>query len=229
MTQGCGPGSSASGPISAATPAEGSGWPPRGWDCRRCRYAPSLHGRPYRARPPWRDQRGPDTVAGAATLSAIRQCRLNSRLAASGAIAGIILVIGGAVRKALTGGGQLLVDLLVVAGVIGLLFLYGCLRQWNATVFVRSGKVGMTTGLGSVGRCRQLRLTFGGRQRSGPASNCRGGAGDLRSRQPARGQWLSPARISPQPDPLAHGLGVNSFQCPSETTSTVPSLTLMAV
>ena len=36
-------------------------------------------------------------------------------------------------------------------------------------------------------------------------------------------------RVSHEPDSLASGLGVNSFQCPSETTSTVPSVTLMAV
>jgi DNA-binding NarL/FixJ family response regulator len=35
--------------------------------------------------------------------------------------------------------------------------------------------------------------------------------------------------VSHEPDSLATGLEVNSFQCPSETTSTVPSVTLMAV
>jgi hypothetical protein len=41
--------------------------------------------------------------------------------------------------------------------------------------------------------------------------------------------WPSRARVSPEPDSLAYGLEVNSFQCPSETISTVPSVTLMAV
>jgi hypothetical protein len=36
-------------------------------------------------------------------------------------------------------------------------------------------------------------------------------------------------RVSHEPDSLASGLGVNSFQCPSETTSTLPSVTLIAV
>jgi hypothetical protein len=36
-------------------------------------------------------------------------------------------------------------------------------------------------------------------------------------------------RVSHEPDSLASGLGVNSLQCPSETTSTVPSTTCMAV
>src|SRR5438128_10184826 len=43
------------------------------------------------------------------------------------------------------------------------------------------------------------------------------------------GTLAQPSRVSHAPDPLASGLGVNSFQCPSETTSTVPSVTLMAV
>src|SRR6266545_3662816 len=41
--------------------------------------------------------------------------------------------------------------------------------------------------------------------------------------------FAQPSRVSHEPDSLATGLGLNSFQCPSETTSTVPSTTLMAV
>ena len=37
------------------------------------------------------------------------------------------------------------------------------------------------------------------------------------------------SRVSHEPDSPATGLGLNSFQCPSETTSTEPSTTLMAV
>jgi hypothetical protein len=46
---------------------------------------------------------------------------------------------------------------------------------------------------------------------------------------PGQGRSPSQARRSPQPVSLAYGLDGNSFQCPSETTSTVPSTTLMAV
>jgi hypothetical protein len=74
--------------------------------------------------------------------------RVDTRLALSGIVGGLIVVIGAAVREALTGGGQLFAELLIAAAIIALLFLYGYMRLWNASVFMRSGRIGVTNWLG---------------------------------------------------------------------------------
>ena len=74
--------------------------------------------------------------------------RVDSRLAVSGLIGGFIIVMGAALREALAGGSQVLAGILGAAAVIGLLFFYGYMRLWNATVFVRRGNVGVTNWFG---------------------------------------------------------------------------------
>src|SRR5207248_8711570 len=65
-----------------------------------------------------------------------------------GVVGGLVIVIGAAVRQAMTGEGQLFVDFLVALAIVGLLFVYAYMRLWNATVFVRDDKVGVTDWLG---------------------------------------------------------------------------------
>jgi hypothetical protein len=74
--------------------------------------------------------------------------RIDTRLALAGVVGGLIVVIGAAVRAAVTGEGQLFADILVGAAIFGLVVLYGYLRHWNATVFIKSGRVGITNWLG---------------------------------------------------------------------------------
>lgn len=74
--------------------------------------------------------------------------RTDTRRAAYGAIGGLVLVIGAALREALTGTGDVLADLLIAVAILGLLVLYAYMRLWNATVFVRGGRVGTTNWLG---------------------------------------------------------------------------------
>jgi len=74
--------------------------------------------------------------------------RINPKFALGGIVGGLALVIAAALREAVTGEGNLLVEILVAAGIVGLLVLYGYLRLWNATVFIHGGKVGVTNWLG---------------------------------------------------------------------------------
>jgi len=74
--------------------------------------------------------------------------RTDTRRAAYAAFGGLILVIGAAVREALTGTGYVLADLVIAVAILGLLVLYAYMRLWNATIFVRGGRVGTTNWLG---------------------------------------------------------------------------------
>jgi len=74
--------------------------------------------------------------------------RVNTSLAMSGILAGTVGILGAAARFAVSGGGHFFAPMLLAAGTIGLLVLYGYLRFWNATVFVRRGRVGVTNWLG---------------------------------------------------------------------------------
>ena len=74
--------------------------------------------------------------------------RVDPKLASGGVVGGTVLVIAAAVREAVTGEGQLLVDMLIAVAILALLFVYAYMRLWNATVFVRNGRVGVTNWLG---------------------------------------------------------------------------------
>lgn len=74
--------------------------------------------------------------------------RIDTRRATSGAIGGLVVLLAAAARVAFTGDGQLLADILVGVALFGLVVLYGYLRHWNATVFIRAGRVGITNWLG---------------------------------------------------------------------------------
>lgn len=74
--------------------------------------------------------------------------RVDRRLGVSGAVGGLVIVIAAAVRAASTGDGQLFADILVGSAIFGLVVLYGYMRRWNATVFIKSGRVGTTNWLG---------------------------------------------------------------------------------
>jgi hypothetical protein len=74
--------------------------------------------------------------------------RADTKVALGGVVSGFVIVMGAAIRQAVTGEEQLLADVLFAVAIIGLLFLYAYLRLWNATVFVRGGKVGVTNWLG---------------------------------------------------------------------------------
>lgn len=70
--------------------------------------------------------------------------RTDPKLATGGIAAGLVLVVAAALREAITGKGNLLAEILIAAAIVGSLVLYGYLRLWNTTVFVRGGKVGVT-------------------------------------------------------------------------------------
>jgi hypothetical protein len=74
--------------------------------------------------------------------------RTDPKLAVGGIVAGLAVIVGAAMREATTGEGNLLTEVLVAVAIVGLLVSYGYLRLWNATLFVRSGKVGVTNWLG---------------------------------------------------------------------------------
>ncbi len=74
--------------------------------------------------------------------------RVDSKLSSGAVVGGLVVVIAAAAREALTGEGQLLFDILVAIAIVALLFVYAYMRRWNATVFVRKGRVGVTNWLG---------------------------------------------------------------------------------
>jgi hypothetical protein len=74
--------------------------------------------------------------------------RTDPKLAVGGIVAGLAVIVGAAMREATTGEGNLLAEVLVAVAIVGLLVLYGYLRLWNATLFVRKGEVGVTNWLG---------------------------------------------------------------------------------
>jgi hypothetical protein len=74
--------------------------------------------------------------------------RVDTRLAMSGVVAGLIILLGAAARAAVNGNAQFLASILVGVALFGLVVLYGYMRHSNATVFLRSGHVGVTNWLG---------------------------------------------------------------------------------
>lgn len=74
--------------------------------------------------------------------------RVDPKVSTGGVVGGLILAVAAAAREAVTGGDQLLMGLLIAAAIVGSLFVYGCMRLWNATVFVRDDRVGITNWLG---------------------------------------------------------------------------------
>jgi len=74
--------------------------------------------------------------------------RVDPKISLGGVVGGLVLVIAAAVREALTGGGQLLVDFLIAVAIVGSLFVYAYLRLWNATFLGREGRVDVKNWLG---------------------------------------------------------------------------------
>lgn len=73
---------------------------------------------------------------------------VDRRLALALVVAGFVLVLGSAVRDALTGSEQLLIGVLIAAAVNSVWLLHRYLRLWKATVFIKGGRVGTTNWLG---------------------------------------------------------------------------------
>jgi hypothetical protein len=74
--------------------------------------------------------------------------RVDTRVVLPSVVGGLVIVTAAALREALSGGGQFLASVLVGVALVGLLFFYGYMRLWNATVFFRGGKLGITNWLG---------------------------------------------------------------------------------